>query len=135
VLAGILGFYDLIGGRSGWKGGLKWASSWGIWALSYTSVGSFTAAFTQYSPGKRRVLTTDMELVKVDGQDKLEAIWAAGFQYNLLQSLVKGRVDSQRRASLFIEEKFNDVISALFCVELDWKKDQYKVGVGASVTS
>lgn len=135
IQAGILGFYDMVTRNSGWKSGLGFASKWGQWAISYASVGNFMVSFTQTGSRKRQVLSTDMEFTKLEGQDVWEAIWSAGYMYNLFGSTVKGKVDSRLRASVFLEERVNDAISILMCADVDYLKDSYKIGFGMSMNT
>lgn len=76
---------------------------------------------------------TDMQFVKPEGQDNWESIWSAGYQFNLLSGTLKARIDSNFRASMFLEERINQLVSVMLCSDMDYKKDAYRIGFGFSM--
>ncbi len=134
ISVGVMGFFDQRIGRTDLSAALRavFNDKKNIVTASWASYGQLTASYTQVSEEGRKSWCTEIELVKPEGHDIWEAVYSAGYSYNLLQSRVRGRVDSNWCCSAILEEKVLESVSLTICGDMNYKKDLYKVGFGFS---
>jgi len=131
VAAGMHAFYDHILGKSEWITALKYKLGKAVWTASYGSFGHLTFGYSQKMANK--TWATEMQFLRPEGQDVWESVWTVGYQYELTTSTLKGRFDSNWKLSALLEEKMNPLISFLFCGDMDYLKDTYRIGFGVSI--
>jgi len=70
------------------------------------------------------------ELVFIASAKGFESIAAAGYDYRLRTSNVRGMVDSHGRITAILEEKLNPAMSFLLTGEVDYLRSQARFGIG-----
>jgi mitochondrial import receptor subunit TOM40 len=134
VALGLHGLFDSRMGRTELTaaGRVAWNERKCIATASLASYGHLTGSYTQVMEDGRKSWSTDMQLIHLEDHGVWEAVYSAGYAYNLLQSRVRGRVDSNWCCSAILEEKVLDTVTLLICGDMNYAKDVYKVGFGFS---
>jgi len=65
-------------------------------------------------------------------QSKLQSTFLVGWNYDLITGSVKARIDTNGRISMLVQEKLFPNLSLLLSGDLDYKKNVYKFGIGAT---
>jgi len=134
VALGLHGLWDSRMGRTDLTGVARvaWNGRRNIVTASVASYGHLTSSYTQVMEDGRKSWSTDMQLIHLEDHGIWEAVYSAGYSYNLIQSRVRGRVDSNWCCSAILEEKVLDNVTLIICGDMNYSKDIYKVGFGFS---
>jgi hypothetical protein len=134
VAVGVQGVFESAMGRTELTGAARvaWNGRKNIATMSLASFGHLTGSYTQIMEGGRKSWSTEMQLIRLEDHGVWEAVYSAGYSYNLLQSRVRGRFDSNWCCSAILEEKVIDSVTLMICGDMNYAKDEYKVGFGFS---
>ncbi|KAL6063880.1 hypothetical protein QOT17_011191 [Balamuthia mandrillaris] len=110
-----------------------------IWTGSIATDSMLSTNYTVCSSRnkQKKQFSVEMRVFKPEGAESWQATTSAGYSYQFWRAQLKGRLDTNWRASMLLEEQIElspgAIIGASFCADMDYLKDLYKVGVGLAV--
>lgn len=104
-----------------------------IFSGTAMSLGMATLSFTQLFPNRPNCAwATQLRFERDSPNSPPKASVAVGWSYDLMTTNLRGKIDTSGRLTCFLQEKMFPNLAFILCGDLDYSKDIYKVGIGAT---
>lgn len=110
------------------------AGDW-VATAGLNSFGNFNVSYTHFLKNRRTcALSTQLTIGRASPDEPVRSVVALGARYDLLSMMYTARIDTAGRCLLAVHEKILPHMSVMLCVDADYSKDIYKVGIGGVLT-